>query len=517
MARKVAVIDGNSLMHRAYHAVPPTMNAPDGTPTNAVFGFLSMILKFIDMAKPDVLVCAFDAGKPAFRMEALAQYKAQRPPMDDELRVQFPIIEELLSAMDVPVVKVPGWEGDDILGTVAARDEALGYETLLVTGDKDAYQLATENTHIVTTKRGITDVAIYGPAEVLERYGVSPEQFPDFLGLMGDSSDNIPGVPGIGAKTAAKLLQDFGSMEGIYEHLQDLKGKQLQNLQDNKEMAYLSRDIATIMRDLDFSLDVEALSFPDFDAQTVQGAFEKYRLNSHLTRVLKLIGAKHEPKAAPLTWEPLCKGAQAIELVKNALDGGEAIGIAFIDPEQISLFDQDVTAAFSTSAGVALFKGDTALDQLTQVVSQGKFAALDIKRLLQRIYPNDTSLPSSLSDQEVLACQGFDLSLAGYVLDSSQSGYTLASLMEAYGGGALPESEREEECAAIYASACRHLQEPLIRALKEDGSYDIYEKIDRPLIGVLALMERTGAALDCDRLGELGQTTEYELDSPHPF
>ena len=160
MTKKIAVIDGNSLMHRAYHAVPPTMNAPDGTPTNAVFGFLAMLLKFIDMAKPDALVCAFDAGKPAFRIEALEQYKAQRPPMDDELRVQFPIMEELLGAMNVPVVKVKGWEGDDILGTIAARDEELGYETLLVTGDKDAYQLASAATHIVTTKRGVTDIAI---------------------------------------------------------------------------------------------------------------------------------------------------------------------------------------------------------------------------------------------------------------------------------------------------------------------------------------------------------------------
>ena len=226
MPKKIAVIDGNSLMHRAYHAVPQTMNAPDGTPTNAVFGFLAMLLKFIDMASPDAIICAFDAGRPAFRMKALEQYKAQRPPMDDDLKVQFPIIEELLEAMDVPVVRIKGWEGDDILGTVAARDEELGYETLLVTGDKDAYQLASDKTRIVTTKKGITDVAIYGPAEVEERYGVRPDQFIDFLGLKGDSSDNIPGVPGIGDKTAAKLLQAYGNLEGIYEHVDDLKGKQ---------------------------------------------------------------------------------------------------------------------------------------------------------------------------------------------------------------------------------------------------------------------------------------------------
>ena len=182
-------------MHRAYHAVPPTMNAPDGTPTNAAFGFMSMFIKLYETMAPDAIVCAFDAGRPAFRMEALEQYKATRPSMDEELKVQFPLVENLLESMNVPVVRVKGWEGDDVLGTVAARDEALGYETYLVTGDKDAYQLVSDLTKVVTTKKGISDVVVYGPAEVEERYGVTPAQFPDFLGLKGDSSDNIPGVP----------------------------------------------------------------------------------------------------------------------------------------------------------------------------------------------------------------------------------------------------------------------------------------------------------------------------------
>ena len=199
MSKTVAVIDGNSLMHRAFHAVPPTMTAPDGTPTNAIFGFFNMLLKFIDEAVPDAIVCAFDCGKPAFRIEALAQYKAQRPPMDDNLRVQFPLVEQLLSAMNIPVVKVEGWEGDDILGTVAARNEALGNRTLLLTGDKDACQLASELTHIVSMKTGVSDIAILGPAEVEAKYGVGPAQIPDYLGLMGDTADNIPGVPPMAA------------------------------------------------------------------------------------------------------------------------------------------------------------------------------------------------------------------------------------------------------------------------------------------------------------------------------
>ncbi len=236
MPRTIAVIDGNSLMHRAYHAVPPTMNAVDGTPTNAAFGFMSMLLKFYEDARPDAIVCAFDAGKPTHRIEAMKAYKAQRPPMDDELRVQFPVIEGLLDAMGIPVVKVKGWEGDDILGTIAARDEALGWNTLLVTGDKDAYQLVSDHTRVVTTRKGITDVVIYGPDEVLERYGVTAAQFPDFLGLQGDTADNIPGVPGIGPKTATKLLQAYGSMDGIYENLDKLKGNAADSRSSSKSV-----------------------------------------------------------------------------------------------------------------------------------------------------------------------------------------------------------------------------------------------------------------------------------------
>ena len=512
MTKKIAVIDGNSLMHRAYHAVPPTMNAPDGTPTNAVFGFLAMLLKFIDMAKPDALVCAFDAGKPAFRIEALEQYKAQRPPMDDELRVQFPIMEELLGAMNVPVVKVKGWEGDDILGTIAARDEELGYETLLVTGDKDAYQLASAATRIVTTKRGVTDIAIYGPEQVEERYGVTPEQFPDFLGLMGDSSDNIPGVPGIGAKTAAKLLQRFGTMQGIYDNLVELKGKQLENLRDNEEAAFLSRDIATIVRDLDFPLDLTEAAFPAFSAEAVEEAFGRYQLTSHLVRVLKLVGAEATRAEAKLAWEPLVTGAEAPALVEGALSAGEVIGVALMEPEQISLFDNAVTGAYATSRGTAVLAGDEALALFARVLREGAFAALDAKAAVRRVYPADTSLPALVDEADLAAMDAFDLGLAGYVLNSSVSAYTLEALREAHGGGALPEVAGDEARAAVAAAAARHLVEPLTRALEQEGSLAAYRDIDLPLVAVLAAMERTGAARDAERLAELGRSAQAELD-----
>ena len=198
MEKTVAVIDGNSLMHRAYPAIQTPMTASDGTPTNAIFGFMQMFCKFVEETQPDAVICAFDEGKPTERLADLPEYKAQRPHMDEELRVQFPVVRELLGSMRVPVVTAPGWEGDDVLGTIAARDEKLGYKTLLVTGDKDACQLASPLTSIVNTKKGISDVVVLDPEGVQEKYGVTPEQFTDYLGLMGDTSDNIPGVPGIG-------------------------------------------------------------------------------------------------------------------------------------------------------------------------------------------------------------------------------------------------------------------------------------------------------------------------------
>ena len=511
MPKTIAVIDGNSLMHRAYHAIPPTMNAPDGRPTNAVFGFVAMLLKFIDIAKPDAIVCAFDAGRPAFRMEALEQYKAQRPPMDNDLKVQFPIIEELLASLSIPVVRMKGWEGDDILGTIAARDEEQGFETLLVTGDKDAYQLATDLTKIVTTKKGITDVAVYGPAEVVERYGIEPKQVPDYLGLKGDSSDNIPGVPGIGEKTAAKLLQTYGSLEGLYDNLDQLKGKQLERIRDNKDAAFASRKVATIVRDLDFPLDLEEVSFPDFDPERATEAFHELSFNAHLARVLKLVGREPERKAEPLVWEPLLRGAEARDLVERAIEAGQTVGVSFVEPDQTSLFNAGLYCAVNTQDGTALFEDGEGLGAFARVVKDGAFAALDVKDALHRVYPADTAADALVDGDDLAAMDAFDLGLAGYVLNSSVTEYSFDALLDAYCDGVLPETADDAQRAAVEASAARRLVEPLTHALENDGSARAYFDIDLPLVSVLALMERTGAAIDVARLDELGEQTASDL------
>lgn len=509
MPKTVAVIDGNSLMHRAYHAVPPTMTAPDGTPTNAAFGFLSMLLKFIEMEQPDALVCAFDKGRPKFRMEALEQYKAQRPPMDEELKAQFPVIENLLAAMNVPVVALPGWEGDDILGTVAARDEELGYRTLLVTGDKDAYQLASDLTKIVTTKRGITDVVIYGPEEVEERYGVTPDQFTDFLGLKGDKADNIPGVPGIGDKKAASMLQAYGNLEGIYANLDKFKGKQLENLTNYKDDAFLSRQVATIVRDADFELDLESISFPNFDPEQVTKAFTDVRMMAHLAKILKLQGS--EATSIDLgSWDNFVEGDEARAAIELPVEGYVPVAWA-LDP-QASLFGDGLTMAVNLGDSTALFRDEEAKEALAFLVRERAIAAADAKSLLQVVFPADTAQDPLVSRGKILDAHMFDVTLAAYVADSNNGAATLGALMERYAGAVLPDEKDPQKQVALQAAAIGSLVDPLAKELEKEGARKVYDAIDLPLVGVLACMERTGAALDVDHLKALNESTGAEVD-----
>lgn len=509
MPKTVAVIDGNSLMHRAYHAVPPTMTAPDGTPTNAAFGFLSMLLKFIEMEQPDALVCAFDKGRPKFRMEALEQYKAQRPPMDEELKAQFPVIENLLAAMNVPVVALPGWEGDDILGTVAARDEELGYRTLLVTGDKDAYQLASDLTKIVTTKRGITDVVIYGPEEVEERYGVTPDQFTDFLGLKGDKADNIPGVPGIGDKKAASMLQAYGNLEGIYANLDKFKGKQLENLTNYKDDAFLSRQVATIVRDADFELDLESISFPNFNVEQVTEAFTDVRMMAHLAKILKLQGG--EAAFIDLgSWDNFIEGDEAKAAIELPAEG--YVPVAWTLDPQASLFGDGLTLAVNLGDSTALFHDKEAKEALAFLVREREIATADAKSLLQVVFPADTAQDSLVSRGEILDAHMFDVALAAYVADSNNGAATLNALMERYAGAVLPDEKDPQKQVALQAAAIGALVDPLAQELEKEGARKVYDDIDLPLVGVLACMERTGAALDVDHLKSLNESTGAEVD-----
>lgn len=518
MDRTIAVIDGNSWVHRAYHAVPPIMKLADGTPTNAVHGFMNMFLSFYDKAQPDAIVVAFDAGIPKFRLEAVEQYKAQRKPMDNELRVQFPIVEELLKSMDIPVIKVEGWEGDDVLGTIAKKCENCGCNTLLVTGDKDINQLASDKTKIVTSKN-----EFIGPDEVLEKYGIRVDQFIDFLALMGDSVDNIPGVPGIGPKSATKLLNDFESLEGIYENIDKLKGKQKENIENNKEAAYVSRRAATISTDVPIDLDLDGVVFPSFDKDIVTECFVKYRLKNSLAGLLKIVGEELDESISfsdkgKSDLKPPAKIADFENYVDSIdLKGDIAIAIdhKLMPPQQATIFDleqdsdSDLLMAISNGDKVAVYEGEEVLKTL----SNKKLIVENSKDIFELFYSQRYNIDV------------FDISLAAYVLDSSQSKYSAVDVYQQLYGEMLPTLDAEiDKKDAKYidkknknlklrlarrAALTHALYQPICDKLDNDK---VFYDIEKPLTPVLSELEHNGVKIDTDKMKKLSVETKLTLE-----
>ena len=548
--RTFAVIDGNSLMHRAFHAVPPTMNAPDGRPTNAIFGFLNMFLKMIDAFNPDGVVVAFDKGKPRVRMEMLPQYKAQRPPMDPDLHAQFPMIKELLTALNVPILQSEGWEGDDILGTMARLGEEAGCDMLLVTGDRDMYQLVTEHVNVVSTRKGLSDVAIMTPESVDDLYhGITPALVPDFYGLKGDTSDNIPGVPGIGPKKASALIAQYGSLDEVIAHADEVKGKMGENLRAHIDDALLSRKVATIRTDAPVELDFDETSFPAFSADEVSAALGTLGITAMQNRFLALIGGEGGAAAASSVFEIPAMvraaagdadalGAVAAE-VSRAIDAGEWVAaVVDDDKEEGALFGLTRTLWLATSKGLfALEEGDGASTAvvdgfnfahgviagvLARLFMEGRVASPDTKALLHELSPIDSSEPELMDPLAVDSACIFDTVVAAYLLDSDRSEFDEAYLADTYLQMALPAARGAEgACEDAPAPAARTaaltlaLVAPLRECMARENAANVFDGIEMPLVPVLAKMERAGMLVDPDRLHSLSeglatQITEVE-------
>ncbi len=529
--RTIAVIDGNSLLHRAFHAVQAPMTAPDGTPTNACFGFMSMLLKMLQDFKPDAVVCAWDVHRPDWRMKLLERYKAQRPPMDPSLAAQFPLIRGLLESMDIPCVSLEGFEGDDILGTVARMGEEKGYRTYLITGDKDAYQLSTQLTSIVTTKKGMSDVAVMDPAAVEERYGVRPDQVPDFLGLKGDPSDNIPGVPGIGEKTAAKLLVQYGTLEAILDDADNIKGKMGQNIREHKEDALVSRQVATIRRDapIEKLFDIDELSFPSYSAAAVTDAFGALHFNKHLREVLDLLGAGAAVGAGVELAGTCDLGLEQAEdasaLVHAALTADTWLGIALCEPAELSLFGSSAQLVFADGERIAQEHAVTALPLLLEALTQGKLAAMGFKGIVERFRSlcSNGELPQEQVEELLAALETacntpegdeprlFDCGIAAYLLDSSRANYQVQDLAMERLGASKPQDDDVND-GMFEAAAVQALVAPLSNALEADGASGLYRNIELPLVAVLARMESIGCDVDVAYLkrmsAQLGEQIE---------
>lgn len=548
--RTFAVIDGNSLMHRAFHAVPPTMNAPDGRPTNAIFGFLNMFLKMIDAFNPDGVVVAFDKGKPRVRMEMLPQYKAQRPPMDPDLHAQFPMIKELLAALNVPILQSEGWEGDDILGTMARLGEQAGCDMLLVTGDRDMYQLVTEHVNVVSTRKGLSDVAIMTPESVDDLYhGITPALVPDFYGLKGDTSDNIPGVPGIGPKKASALIAQYGSLDEVIAHADEVKGKMGENLRAHIDDALLSRKVATIRTDAPVELDFEATSFPAYSADEVSAALGTLGITAMQNRFLALIGGEGGAAAASSVFEMPAMvraaagdadalGAVASE-ISRAIDAGEWVAaVVDDDKEEGALFGLTRTLWLATSKGLfALEEGDggaaaevegfnfvhgVITGVLARLFMEGRVASPDMKALLHELSPIDSSEPELMDPLSADSTRIFDTVVAAYLLDSDRSEFDEAYLADTYLQMALPAARGAEGAgedapapAARTAALTLALVAPLRECMARENAANVFDGIEMPLVPVLAKMERAGMLVDPDRLHSLSeglatQITEVE-------
>ena len=542
--RTFAVIDGNSLMHRAFHAVPPTMNAPDGRPTNAIFGFLNMFLKMIDAFNPDGVVVAFDKGKPRVRMEMLPQYKAQRPPMDPDLHAQFPMIKELLAALNVPILQSEGWEGDDILGTMARLGEEAGCDMLLVTGDRDMYQLVTEHVNVVSTRKGLSDVAIMTPESVDDLYhGITPALVPDFYGLKGDTSDNIPGVPGIGPKKASALIAQYGSLDEVIAHADEVKGKMGENLRAHIDDALLSRKVATIRTDAPVELDFEATSFPAFSADEVSAALGTLGITAMQNRFLALIGGEGGAAASTFEIPAVLRaaagdagalGAVAAE-VSRVIDAGEWVAaVVDDDKEEGALFGLTRTLWLATSKGLfALEEGDSGAAAevegfnfahgviagvLARLFMEGRVASPDMKALLHELSPIDSSEPELMDPLAADSTRIFDTVVAAYLLDSDRSEFDEVYLADTYLQMALPAARGAEGAgedapapAARTAALTLALVAPLRDRMARENAANVFDGIEMPLVPVLAKMERAGMLVDPDRLHSLSEGLAIQI------
>jgi len=567
-AKTLLIIDGHSWMHRAFHAMQMPMTAPDGQPTNAVFGFFLMLSKTLTLLQPNAVVVAFDEGKPTARIEALAQYKIQRPPTDPNLKAQFPIIKELLAAMRVPVACVPNIEGDDILGTLSRRAEQSGLQVYLATSDRDAYQLISEHTKVISQGRGSDGPRIIGPAEVKERYGVTPDQMIDFLGLKGDTSDNIPGVPGVGEKTAARFLAEYGTLEAVLAAAAEgeIKGKVGENLVKHADCARVSQQVATIVCDVPLDIDLESLSFGSYAAADIHTAFMRYALRSplsHMAKFAKLddsIGASDpsvatEASSTVTDTDVAAQGTQTSDQVPQRLDTqveeSEPASLRLeptkanfsyrgivIEHAGETLFDSEQILAVAHANGVASSKEEDApsITQAPSILSalakllqdDQKLAAEDLKALFSQLIMSEGGqgpLSNPLLDPAKLnSADDFDLSLAAYLLASYKSDLSLKQLALEYaeidldaqtsaGKGAATDGDDPVQRAETKARLVADLAGILEQRLKEEDLLELYRSIELPLIPVLARMEHAGITVDTDKLAELAQYGRERIEA----
>ena len=493
MEKKLVIIDGSSLLYRAFYALPPTMTSPDGIPTNAVYGFLRMLLGLYRDLDPEYMAVTFDKDRHTFRTEMYEGYKATRKPAPDELVPQFDLIRDVMQVMGVAVYSLDGYEGDDILGTLSLRYEK-EMPVNIVTGDRDALQLSSSQTTVFLTQKGITNMAAMTPEAVFEKYHIEPRQVIDMKALMGDTADNIPGVPGIGERTALKLITQYDNLNNLYAHVEEIKGAQGKKLTANKELAYLSYDLATIKRDVPLETSLEEMHQPvHFEEMRV--LFQKLGINllqqfASLPRFRALAEAKKEQSRAELV--------KALPWKGEAFD--EKVAALLIDRSGIAPFFT-ARSAVVVSEGRAYTAVPAQYEKLAEALAKAKtVVTVDAKALQESDFPAD-SLPL------------FDVQLASYLLDPARVTYPLSYMAGLYGVPEVFADEMEDfaDKGSLIGDFLSKIYGPCCRKLEENGVMTLFTDVEEPLVEVLSAMEKAGIATDQQRWQEVKADMESEL------
>jgi DNA polymerase I len=531
------LLDGHSLAYRAFYALPDTLRTRTGQLTNAVYGFTSMLIKLLADRQPDAIVVAFDKGRDVARTEAYPEYKANRTSPPDEFRPQVDLIKQVLAALRIPVCEVAGVEADDVLATLAERAIGEGFHAFVVTGDRDAMQLVGDHLTVLYTLRGISEVAEMDPDAVEARYGVPPRSYVDVAALRGDNSDNLPGVPGVGDKTAAKLVVQFGDIDGVYEHLDEVSGKKVPAmLAEHEEQVRANRRIMRLRRDVEVGADLADLRMTGIDAEAVRELFGSLEFRALYDRFVEtVLGDQEEAEAAAFERTP--SRLEAGELAAWLTDVGTPIAVVPTvagRPPHTSLEAIAVAAPDRDPASVrvdALAADD--LDALAAALGDPTVAVVthDAKLLDHAVHGRGWVISNVTVDTE----------LAAYLLNPEQRSFDLERLaLQHLQRTIAPDETGEDEDQlsldvspdagweerALRAEATFELATYLGAELDERGQRDLHDRIELPLAPVLARMERTGVALDLHVLDDIrsrlaARVTEREREvhdhAGHPF
>ena len=521
---KIVLIDGHSILNRAYYGVPDLTNS-DGLHTNAVYGFLNIMFKILDEEKPDYFAVAFDLKAPTFRHKMYEQYKGTRKPMQEELRQQVPVIKEMLKAMQVPLMMLEGYEADDLLGTVAKKAEADGLEAVVVSGDRDLLQLATDHImiRIPKTKKGGTEIEDYHTADVIEKYQVTPIQIIELKALMGDSSDNIPGIPGVGEKTATKLIAQYGCIENAYAHVNEIKpNKARESLRDHYDMAQMSKELATINIHSPFELDMEKARMTDLYTKEAFELCKKLEFKNMLSRFeVSQEEQNHTAESFYMTSD-LTQAQEWLEKLKKE----QQIGFYLLSDEKqefrgLAVSGKEETFFFCNQGFLTEQYLTSALEELIETAEQA--VTLQLKRQLRFLQLSEPAKKKIL-----------DGAISAYLLNPLKGEYPYEDLAKDYMKELIPgaaellgkikisdlnaEDERLSLLACYQSHTALHSMPVMLERLQGEEMERLFEEMEMPLVYTLAGMEKEGIRADAGilkeyarKLGEKMQELEQEI------